>query len=202
MNIYHYCIPCSIYNYLRLTKTGIVPDDLKEPVLRRLLEFFSEVDYNQSPPALGQKMHRLLREFSKNSDPYREIKIKYNHMMMEKYYEFKKIVDNSSDSFNTAVRLAIAGNVIDFGLHHQLDVMDTINRVLNAELSVDDACQPKQYIESTGTVLYIGDNAGEIVLDVFYDPEEIFNDVKEKIDQNRNAGESIDYLTFVAEGEP
>lgn len=36
----------------------------------------------------------------------------------------------------------------------------------------------------------------------FYDPEEIFKDVKEKMDQTRNAGESIDYLTFVAEGEP
>jgi len=165
MNIYPDCIPCSINNYLRLTKTGIIPDDLKEPVLRKLLKFFSEVDYDQSPPALGQRMHRLLREFSKNPDPYREIKIKYNRMMMEKYDDFQKIVDDSSDPFNTAVRLAIAGNVIDFGSHHQLDVMDTINRVLQTELAVDDSDQLKRDIQSAATVLYIGDNAGEIVLD-------------------------------------
>jgi uncharacterized protein with ATP-grasp and redox domains len=61
--------------------------------------------------------------------------------------------------------LAIAGNVIDFGSHHQLDVMETINRVLHTELAVDDSSQLQRDITSAGGVLYIGDNAGEIVLD-------------------------------------
>jgi len=165
MNIYLDCIPCSVNNYLRLIKTGIVLDKLEEPVLRELLKFFSEVDYNQSPPALGQKMHRMLREFSKNPDPYGEIKRKYNRMMMDKYLDFKKIVEDSPDPFETAVRLAIAGNVMDFGSRHQLDVMETIHRVLNAELALDDSDRLRCDIESAQTLLYIGDNAGEIVLD-------------------------------------
>jgi uncharacterized protein with ATP-grasp and redox domains len=165
MNIYLDSIPCSINNFLRLIKTGIVPEKLKDPVLRELLKFFSEEDYNQSPPALGQKMHRMLREFSKNSDPYEEIKRKYNRMMMDKYLDFKKIIEDSQDPFETAVRLAIAGNVIDFGSHHQLDVMESIERVLNAELALDDSDRLKHDIESARTLLYIGDNAGEIVLD-------------------------------------
>ncbi len=165
MNIYLDCIPCSINNYLRLIKTGIVPDNLKEPVLRELLKFFSEVDYHQSPPALGQKMHRMLREFSKNSDPYHEIKINNNRMMMEKVHDFRKIVEDSPDPFDTAVRLAIAGNVMDFGSHHRLDVMETIERVLDAELAIDDTDHLKHDLEFAKTLLYIGDNAGEIVLD-------------------------------------
>ncbi len=168
MKLFLDCIPCAINNYLRLIKTDIVPNDVKEPFLRRLLKFFSEEDYNQSPPVLGQKMHRLLREFSQNPDPYYEIKQKYNRMMMEKYPRFLKLLSDSSDSFDAAMRLAIAGNVIDYGSHHRLDVMDTIQHVMDAKLAIDDSKRLREDLASAETVLYIGDNAGEIVLDKMF----------------------------------
>ncbi len=36
----------------------------------------------------------------------------------------------------------------------------------------------------------------------FYEPEEIFKSVKNKVKSARKKGESIDYLTFVSDGEP
>jgi len=165
MKIFFDCIPCSINNYLRLVKTGFIPEPVQEVILRRLLDFFSRTDYNQSPPALGQKMHRLLREFSEDSDPYREIKKSCNRMMLDKYEEFREIVNRSSDPFDAAMRLAIAGNVIDFGSYHRMDVMETIQRVMGAELAVDDSAALRRDLTSAKTVLYIGDNCGEIVLD-------------------------------------
>ena len=36
----------------------------------------------------------------------------------------------------------------------------------------------------------------------FYDPEEIYMDVKKKVEEAQKRGESIDYLTFVPDGEP
>jgi wyosine [tRNA(Phe)-imidazoG37] synthetase (radical SAM superfamily) len=36
----------------------------------------------------------------------------------------------------------------------------------------------------------------------FYQPEEILKDVEEKVERAREVGESIDYLTFVPDGEP
>ena len=36
----------------------------------------------------------------------------------------------------------------------------------------------------------------------FYKPEEILNQVEQRIKKVRNVGESIDYLTFVSDGEP
>ena len=36
----------------------------------------------------------------------------------------------------------------------------------------------------------------------FYEPDEILKDVEEKIENAREVGESIDYLTFVPDGEP
>lgn len=36
----------------------------------------------------------------------------------------------------------------------------------------------------------------------FYDPEELFQEVKEKVDRTLSRGEEIDYLTIVPDGEP
>jgi len=37
---------------------------------------------------------------------------------------------------------------------------------------------------------------------VFYSPSQIFNEVQEKVEKSREKGESVDYLTFVPDGEP
>jgi len=42
----------------------------------------------------------------------------------------------------------------------------------------------------------------EIQPQVFYPPSKIFNEVQEKVEKSREKGESIDYLTFVPDGEP
>ncbi|RIK77556.1 radical SAM protein [candidate division KSB1 bacterium] len=42
----------------------------------------------------------------------------------------------------------------------------------------------------------------QIERQAFYGPDELLRDVEKKIDEVRKAGESIDYLTFVPDGEP
>ena len=146
----------------------MLPEEAKEPGMRRLLAFLAEADYQQSPPALGREMHRMIRQVLNDPDPYRDIKKKYNSMMLDMYSEFKQMVDTAKDPFDLAMRLAIAGNVIDFGPQHQLDVMDTINRVVHTQLAIDDSSQLKKDLQAAETVMYIGDNCGEIVLDKLF----------------------------------
>ena len=42
----------------------------------------------------------------------------------------------------------------------------------------------------------------QISRESFYDPETIFRDVETRLNKTRHAGESIDFLTFVPDGEP
>ncbi len=165
MNIHLECIPCTINSYLRLAGTGIVPESRQEPILRRLLEDLTGLDYDQSPPVLGRRMHRLIRECLGDNDPYRLIKKKYNRIMMEMYPKLEALIKGSEDPLDTAIRLAIAGNVIDSGPQHQADVSDTIRRVAEAELAIDDTLQLRRDLAQADSLLYIGDNAGEIVVD-------------------------------------
>lgn len=162
------CIPCIVNSYLRLVETGVIPESRQEAILRQLLQYLSQVDYNQSPPMMGRVLQRMIRESLQDPDPYHQTKEKYNRMMLELYPSFKEIVDNSEDPFDSAMRLAVAGNVIDFGAKYQFDVMDTINRVKEHELAIDDSRFLRDDLEHAQTLLYIGDNCGEIVLDKLF----------------------------------
>lgn len=168
MNTQFECIPCIVNSYLRLVETDVIPENLQEGLLRKLLLFLSETDYSQSPPALGRELHQIIREELKDPDPYLRIKKKYNKMMLDLYPSFRERVEQSDDPFDTAMRLAIAGNVIDFGAKYQFDVMETIDQVVHKKLAIDDSRMLRKSLEQAQTLLYIGDNCGEIVLDKLF----------------------------------
>jgi len=168
MNTEFRCIPCIVNSYIRLAETGVIPKSRQEEIIRRLLKFLSQVEYDQSPPVLGRKLHSLIREVLQNPDPYHQIKEHYNGMMLDLYSSFEEMVDRSPDPFDTAMRLAIAGNVIDFGSQYQFDVMDTINGVIGAKLAIDDSLHLRNDLKHAASLLYIGDNCGEIVLDKLF----------------------------------
>ena len=168
MKIQLECVPCTLNSYLRLAETGVIPESQKEEILRQMLTVFASFDYNQSPPVLGCKMHALIRESINNPDPYHGIKEEYNQMMMDLNTKFERLIKKSEDPFDAAMRLAIAGNVIDFGSQHQLDIMETINRVMDANFAIDHSPQLRVDLEKADSLLYIGDNCGEIVLDKLF----------------------------------
>jgi uncharacterized protein with ATP-grasp and redox domains len=85
--------------------------------------------------------------------------------MLERYPEFREVMEKSFDPFEVAMRLALAGNVIDFGSKYQLDALEALNNGSRAKLAVDDSKHLRHDLKNATTLLYIGDNCGEIVLD-------------------------------------
>jgi damage-control phosphatase, subfamily I len=162
------CIPCAIGSLINLFNKGLIPSTKQEVTMRSLLKHLSDVDFNQSPPALGREMHRIIRQVLDNPDPYKELKIEFNSLMLNYYPKLKDKVDNASDPFDLAVRLAIAGNVIDFGPNHSFDVNDTLKNAEYVTIAPEKIQELREAINKAKTLLYLGDNAGEIVLDQLF----------------------------------
>ncbi|MBN1559694.1 DUF89 family protein, partial [candidate division KSB1 bacterium] len=95
----------------------------------------------------------------------RDSKKAANRMMLQELENFRARINDAADPLQTALRLAIAGNVIDYGPQHQLDLWETIERVLRTPLAVDDSEALRRELSASKQLLYIGDNCGEIVLD-------------------------------------
>jgi len=159
------CVTCAVGSVAQLAQKGIIPPAKHEPTMRALLRFLAEVDFRQTPPELGRGMHRVIREAMENSDPYAEIKKFYNSEMLKHYPKFKKLVAESNNPFETALRLAIAGNIIDLGPNHAFEIIPTIQRVLSSKFAINNSEQLQHDLNKAKSVLYLADNAGEIVLD-------------------------------------
>lgn len=162
------CIPCAIGSLINLFDTGLIPTKNRDVTMRRLLKYLSEVNFNQSPPALGKEMHGIIRQVLNDPDPYKELKRKFNSLMLDYYPMLKKKVDNSPNPFNLALRLAIAGNVIDFGPNNSFDVKDTLKKSEHVKIAAEQIQELEKSIREAKILLYLGDNAGEIVLDKLF----------------------------------
>jgi len=143
-------------------------EQIQEKVLREALYLGSKMDLSQSPPAMAQKIHRFIREITGVKDPYLEVKNRFNKLALQMYPELKQQVETSADPLETAVRLAIAGNIIDFGVNsvvEQSQVEKTITESLTEPLDMEAMEEFREATSQAEDILYLGDNTGEIVFD-------------------------------------
>ncbi len=161
------CIPCFARQALEAAR--FITDDpaIHEQVLRDVLRAAAEMDFSQCPPIVSQQIHRTLRELTGVADPYREIKNRFNNMIMETLPELQARINNSLDPMGLALRLAIAGNVIDLGVDGNLteqQIRSAIDNTLNEPFHGDIQAFQRA-VEDAQKILYLADNAGEIVFD-------------------------------------
>jgi len=162
------CVPCFVRQ--ALDSARLVTDDeaVHEQALREVLREVGEMDFHNSPPVMGQHMHRLIRRLVADDDPYRNIKDHFNRLALALYPELEKRLAGSRDPLETAVRLAIAGNIIDFGSNCDLEdshVEEAIESSLVAPLSKSAVEDLRESAGRATSILYLGDNGGEIVFD-------------------------------------
>ena len=168
MKTYPDCIPCFVRQSLEAAR--LVSDDpsFHEKILRRACQIAAELDYSAPPPAMGRDIHRLIRRISGVDDPYRKAKARFNDFILGLMPGLKKQVEQSPDPLETALKLAIAGNVIDFGVNINLtraDIENTVRQALALELDKETLAQFKNSVAKASRILYVGDNAGEVVFD-------------------------------------
>lgn len=163
------CVTCQIKGLQkRMTKYGVALDKQQNLGIQ-LEKYISELEAKDCfSPEITRNILFAISEVSNNSDPYKKEKDDSNRELMRRYSEFKKRVEQSDDTIDTALRLAIAGNIIDFGPTHIFDVDGTIERVFTSDLAIDDSAALKAEIKKAKTILYLGDNCGEIVLDKLF----------------------------------
>lgn len=158
------CFPCFLRQSIIALRLGTKDKSLQEDILKSVLEDIQRADTAQPPAYSTTFIHRKIRQML-GKDPFREIKSEYNQVAMRLYPALKTAIEKNSDPLWTATRLAIAGNVIDFGLFTSVDIEGTIFRALNNPLAVDDYILFKDAITVTDEILYLTDNSGEIVFD-------------------------------------
>ena len=168
MKIYLDCIPCFVRQALDSARLATDDEQIHEKVVREVLRLVADLDMSQNPPAIGQKIHRLIRSIVGSDDPYYKVKKQFNSLALKLYHDLRNQIISSKDPLETAIRLAIAGNIIDFGVKSslsELEVRNTVNDSLTANLDPEQIQKFKDAVSQAEEILYLADNAGEIVFD-------------------------------------
>jgi len=168
MRTYLDCVPCFVRQAIDAAR--MVTDDprIHERVLRETLKLAAAMSFDQCPPAMGARIHRVLRAETKNADPYLTAKQTANAHALEMMPALRQRVLAADDSLAVAARLAIAGNIIDLGCKSAIsadEIEAAIDRALKEPLGANSVAEFREAIDAAGEILYLADNAGEIVLD-------------------------------------
>ncbi|NLW50589.1 MAG: DUF89 family protein [Candidatus Brocadiaceae bacterium] len=175
MKTYLECLPCFVQQ--TLDAVSMVTDDhgLRMRIMRRALQFLGDFPDDEPPPPMAARIHRLIREQTGCADPYRQVKDDANAHAHALVPRMRLLVRNSDDPFETALRIAIAGNIMDWGARRHLKpdeqlVERTIEQTLAAPVRGLPVPKFRRRVESARRVLYLADNAGEIVFDGLFIP--------------------------------
>lgn len=163
------CLICQVKAMEKRMDKYQIPEERRNTLVGELIQSIAKIDLNTSySPEISRNIIDELEKHSQISDPYKTEKEESNREMLAHYRGFKEMVSQSPDPFDTALRLTIAGNIIDFGPTHKFDVWQTIDRVMNNDFAIDDSQQLRNEITKAKSVLYLGDNCGEVVLDKLF----------------------------------
>ena len=169
MKTYHECVPCFINQVIRSLPQ--IDEALHEDVLRDTLKALSDIDFSLSPPEMVKVVFDVIEHYSGGKDLYAELKIKSNNYILNLEAELRKIIMAADDAFIVGLRLAIAGNIIDFGTKENFSdelIHREIDQALAEQLPTAAIKELKVAIEQAEHILYLGDNAGEIVFDKLF----------------------------------
>jgi hypothetical protein len=117
---------------------------------------------------MAQVIHRIIREETRCEDPYREIKRLSTEEALKVVEPARARILSSDRPFQTAARFAIAGNILDFALISLWDkerFLTTLDRVESQPIASSALELLEEKVDSSQTILLLGDNAGETVFD-------------------------------------
>ena len=165
MRSYLDCIPCFLSQALRAGRLAHLTDEEIKSLLDTVGAMIEKIPMENTPPETGAVIYQLIREKTGRDDPFVEVKKKSIREALALYPDLENRISRSKDPLLTAIRLAIAGNVIDFGVNKTYDLNREIEKILHQEFAVFDYPEFKRSLNKASSILYLGDNAGESVFD-------------------------------------
>ncbi len=165
MKVHLDCIPCFLKQSLEAARMATDDTEIHTYVMKEVLKHLQNINFEKSPPELSREVHRIIRTITKNNDPYKKVKNESNEMVKKIFDHLKEKIEESDDPLITSIKLAIVGNVIDFGTMNRFNVDEMISHALEREFDDRDYPLFKKELDKSNDILYLADNSGEIFFD-------------------------------------
>ena len=166
MDISYECGPCFLRQAREALDLSTDDENVKMQVMEEIFKFLSTTfKAGTNSISTGSSMHKIIKQKTGCMDPYYKEKVEGNEIALKYLPEVKKILD-ADDSLENYVKIAIIGNILDFGAFTlDDDIEGVIKSSLKKDLAVKDIEEFENSLKTHDKVLYLVDNTGEIVFD-------------------------------------
>lgn len=166
MDISYECGPCFLRQAREALDLSTDDENVKMQVMEEIFKFLSTTfKAGTNSNSTGSSMHKIIKQKTGCMDPYYKEKVEGNEIALKYLPEVKKILDED-DSLENYVKIAIIGNILDFGAFTlDDDIEGVIKSSLKKDLAVKDIEEFENSLKTHDKVLYLVDNTGEIVFD-------------------------------------
>ena len=161
------CVPCLMKRVLfqaRLLDNGCESD----AVAAALNVYAREYEPGRNSAEVATEVHRAAYDVMK-ADPYYHMKLDADRIAGEFLDQVTAYVEGSDDRFAAAIRVAVIGNIMDFGIGLAIErpeqFRDRFQALLDQGIGADDTEKLRERLRSSKSVLYFFDNCGESQFD-------------------------------------
>lgn len=162
------CIACIVNKTEKLAEKYAADKQQKFCVMKQILREISDTEFEKSPPYVDSRAARILKREFGIEDFYLDEKRYFNERLLSMEAEIESLLYSSDDRFADALKIALAGNIMDFSALPKVE-FDLVKRIIEETrskgLHSDTLSQLRGDLASGSNLLYLGDNTGEIVLD-------------------------------------
>ncbi len=167
------CIPCFYRQALEASRLAGLTETTQKQLILELSQNIEMFLSDTAPPEVARMVYDIINKHANTQDIYQKVKKQCNEFALTLYPELKKRIKEADNSLLLAAELAIAGNIIDYGAKNSLDIDDEVNNILNesselfqiANKKIFDFVAFQNKTHQAKSILYLADNAGEVVFD-------------------------------------
>jgi len=168
MNLQLECVNCIAAQVVSVTALFGFDEALRRRCLSESLALLSRANYEVCPSVVMREVWEHLLTYAETDDPYAEIKARSNAEALREVPRVREEIASAPDPLTLALKYAIAGNLIDFGHTAPITIEEQnerIAKIARSPFTIDHSDALRKALADAKRLLYICDNAGEIVFD-------------------------------------
>lgn len=180
MKVNYECASCMLRQSREAIEHATDDPEMRMDVTLKVINYMNKnFKKGKQSNKTGTDLHHMIMDATNNHDPYKELREQGNEIAIKLIPMVKKLLekDNSLENY---CKIAVAGNVIDFGsLEEDTDLEALIKKQIKIEPVINDVKKLDDALQKAENILFLTDNGGEIVFDKL-----LIKKIKEDYDVN------------------
>lgn len=164
--MYAECYLCFISQAIRTAQLSTQNREKLLEVTHNIVNVLRNIDNGMPPPLISDDVYGTIRKTLNIDDPYKAIKEKYNKIAYKYTPALKNKINTEEDKLLCALKISLAGNIIDFGAQmSNFSIEETLDDVIENGFKINSINKFRNDLKNAKSLVFIADNAGEIVFD-------------------------------------